>query len=394
LNVYNIKIRTYTNKTLFTNLNIFTVRKMKNLIRFTNAILQTQKPQLVSINSAKCLSHKSNGGHEKINDMVGKSLLSLKGYEPRQIEDLLWSALDMKKVVRNGNSAHKLTETLRGKSFAAIFQKKSTRTRLSFEAGAHQLGAHAVFCNKEDIHLGVNETVKDTGLVMSRLVNAIVARVYEHSLLEDLAKFSSQNNVPVINALSDTHHPMQALADLMTIYEHFGRLNGLKIAWVGDGNNVLHSILIAGVKMRMHVAAACPKGYEMNQDVLKYAQTVANENKTQVITTEKPEEAVKNADIIVTDTWISMGQEAEKKERLRAFAGYQVSMKMLENANKNWVFLHCLPRKMEEVDDEVFYDKRSLVFDEAENRKWTTMAVLANLLRGYTPSLIKQKPKF
>lgn len=365
---------------------------MKSMLRLSNSVLSAAPSQQLVL--AKSLS---SSAPTKIDDMVGKNLLSLKGYEPRQIENLLWSALDMKKIVKQSNkeeAKRELANLLRGQSFAALFQKKSTRTRLSFEAGAHHLGAHAIFCNKDDIHLGVNETVKDTGLVMSRLVSAIVARVYEHSLLEELATYSSPNKVPVINALSDTHHPLQALADLMAIYEHFGRLNGLKVAWVGDGNNVLHSLFIAGAKMKMHLAAACPRGYEMDKGVLEYTRGLAKANNTQLVITDKPEEAVRDANVIVTDTWISMGQEEEKKERLKAFAGYQVTLNMLKNANKDWIFLHCLPRKMEEVDDEVFYNKRSLVFDEAENRKWTTMAVLANLLKGYTPSLIRQKPTF
>ena len=362
---------------------------MKNPTRIINSI-----PPLST--AVRCFSIHSNtqaSSANRITDMIGKNLLTLQSFTPVQIENLLWSARDMK-LAAQADQTGKMSKLLRGKSFAAIFQKKSTRTRLSFEAGAHQLGAHAIFCNKDDIHLGVNENVKDTSLVISRLVNAIVARVYEHKLLEELASFASVNGVPVINALSDKHHPLQALADLMTIYEKFGRLSGLKIAWVGDGNNVLHSLLIASVKMKMHVSAACPNRYEMNGEILEYARKIASSNNTQVVTTQRPEEAVSDADVIVTDTWISMGQESEKQERLKAFEGYQVNLRMLMNAKPDWMFLHCLPRKTEEVNDEVFYHKQSYVFEEAENRKWTTMAVLANLLQGYATVMIRQKPKF
>lgn len=334
-----------------------------------------------------------NSRKEQFLSMKNKNLLTLKNYDPFQIEQLLWSAIDMKKVVKsNGLINNSLRNILGGKSIAAIFEKKSTRTRFSFEAGAHHLGAHTIFCNRNDIHLGESESVKDTAIVMSHLVNAITARVYEHSLLEEFCKYSK---VPIINALSDSHHPMQALADLQTIYEHFGCLKGLKIAWVGDGNNVLSSLLIVASKMKMNIAASIPEGYIKCKESISYAEKLAILNSTKVSITTRPEEAIKDANIIVTDTWISMGQEKEKEKRLLDFKGYQITMKMIEeNTNKDWIFLHCLPRKLEEVNDEVFYHKKSRVFQEAENRKWTTMAVLANLVNGYTPRVVKTVPKF
>lgn len=340
-----------------------------------------------------CPDEAAKKSKEKIKSMIGRNLLSLRGYTPDQIKDLLWSALDMKKVIKSGGKhSESLGKQLRGRSFAGIFQKKSTRTRFSFEAGAHHLGSHLIFCNKEDIHLGVNETVKDTALVMSRLCDGITARVYEHSLLEDMAKYSS---VPIINALSDTHHPMQALADLMVIYEHFGRLQGLNMAWVGDGNNVLHSLMIVAAKLKMNLSIATPKGYEPSEEIVTLTRELSNQGCSHIFLTNSPKDAVKNAHIVVTDTWISMGQEGEKEKKLKEFEGYQVTKELMKEADPEWVFLHCLPRKQEEVDDEVFYDsERSLVFDEAENRKWTTMAVLANLTTGYTPRLIKKRPNF
>lgn len=227
--------------------------------------------------------------------------------------------------------------------------------------------------------------------MLSRLVNLIAARVYEHPILEEMAQFSK---VPIVNALSDAHHPTQALADLMTIYEHFGYLKGLRVAWVGDGNNILSSLLIACTKMKMHVASSTPIGYAPCVETLSYAEKMADINGTSILVTTDPEVAVKNADVVITDTWISMGQEEEKAKRLKAFEGYQVTLDMLKNANKDWVFLHCLPRKLEEVCDHVFYHKQSLVFKEAENRKWTTMAVLANLIKGYDPKYLPEQPHF
>lgn len=337
--------------------------------------------------TTKLISHRLNDSTSAC--MKGKHLLTLKEFDRPQIEKLLWSAIDMKKIVKSNRSSisFQLQNVLSGRSLAAIFQKRSTRTRMSFEAGAHHLGAHTVFCNQNDIHLGVSESIRDSSLVLSRLVDAVTARVYEHSLLDELSHYSK---IPIINALSDLHHPMQALADLMTIYEHFGSLKGIKIAWIGDGNNVLSSLLIAAAKMDMEIAASIPNGYIDCQESINYAKQY-----TKVLITQKPEEAVKNASVIVTDTWISMGQEKEKLKRLQDFKGYQITLKMLEKSPKNdWIFLHCLPRKLEEVDDEVFYHDKSLVINEAENRKWTTMAVLANLISGYRPRLVKKSPTF
>ena len=323
--------------------------------------------------------------------MVGRHLLTLKEFSALDIEHLLWSALDLKYIVKFSNNAEKLNSSLTGKSLAAIFQKRSITTRFSFEVGAHQLGAHTILCNKDDIHLGVDENIKDSLIIMSSLCEAIAARVNEHSLLEEMIKYSK---VPVINSLSNTHHPMQALAYLMTIKEHFGYLKGLKIAWVGDGNNVLHSLLIACAKMKMNVSASCPNGYEPCSEILAYVKDIANCNDTEIKISNKPKEVVKDADIIVADTWISMGQENEKIKRLNDFKSYQVDLNLVKHAKKDWIFLHCLPRNQEEVIDEIFYHKQSLVFQQAENRKWTTMSVLVNLIKGYYPSEIKSKPIF
>ena len=340
--------------------------------------------------------------------MTGMHLLTLKELSAGQIEHLLWSALDMKQAKANAAAAttnergskstptssyRMLADVMSGKMVVAVFQKKSTRTRLAFESAAHRLGANLVFCNQADLHLGAGESIRDTALVMSRMCDAITARVYDHALLDELARDAQ---VPVINALSDRFHPLQALADLMVVYERFGRLRGLNIAWLGDGNNVLASLMIAAAKMGMNLVAACPRGYEPCAQVLAYARELAAANDCSVEVIESPADAVRNAHVVVTDTWISMGQEKETEARLAAFAGYQVNRELMAHATQpDWVFLHCLPRKSDEVTDDVFYDeRRSLVFDEAEDRKWTTMAVLANLLTGYSPTMIKTRHDF
>lgn len=256
-----------------------------------------------------------------------------------------------------------------------IFQKRSTRTRVSTETGMSLLGGHALFLGPSDIQLGVNETMRDTASVLSRFNDIVLARVYAHADITELAKYSS---VPVINALSDLHHPLQTLADLMALQQHFGEdLTGKTVAWVGDGNNVLHDLMLGSVKMGMNVHIATPKGYEANADILAKTIELSKENNCKVVTTNVADEAVKGADVVVTDTWVSMGQEEEYAKRVKEFAGYQVNLELMAKANPGAVFLHCLPRHPEEVTDEVIYSDASLVFPEAENRMWTVMAVMA-----------------
>jgi len=242
-----------------------------------------------------------------------------------------------------------------------------------------------MFLGKDDIQLGVNESLRDTAVVMSSMVSGIVARVGPHSDVAGLAEYSS---VPVINALSDAFHPLQTIADFATVREACGKgaadgelgLQGLKIAWVGDANNVLFDLAIGAAKVGVDVAVATPKGYEIPdamRNVIKEAAKGVRDAGS-LFETNEPLEAVKNADIIVTDTWVSMGQEEEKAKRLKAFAGYQVTMDMARKggAKGDWKFMHCLPRKPEEVSDEVFYSDRSLVFQEAENRLWAAISAL------------------
>lgn len=273
-------------------------------------------------------------------------------------------------------SSWPLARALSGQTIAISFSKRSTRTRISTEGAVNVLGGHPMFLSASDIQLGVNESLYDTSVVISSMSAGIVARVGPHKDVAGLAKDSS---VPVINALCDTFHPMQIVADLACLTQTFGTnaegLNGLKIAWVGDANNVLYDMCIGARKLGIEMAVATPKGYEIPQHIKEMIESTGDGKLSE---TNQPEEAVKDADIIVTDTWISMGQEEESQKRLKAFAGYQVTEDMAQRggAKKDWKFMHCLPRHAEEVSDEVFYGSRSLVFPEAQNRLWSAIAVL------------------
>lgn len=268
------------------------------------------------------------------------------------------------------------------------FNKRSTRTRVSTEAATATMGGHPMFLGKDDIQLGVNESLYDTSLVISSMTDCMVARVGPHSDVADLAKHSS---VPVINALSNDYHPLQTIADFLTIHESFPStsrglkvpglgLEGMKIAWIGDSNNVLFDLAIACLKLGVHISVASPEGYtipaEMLSIILSSAEGVSSPGT--LTQTSVPEEAIRDADILVTDTWISMGQEEESVKRLRAFSGYQITNELAKRggAKEGWKFMHCLPRHQEEVADEVFYSPRSLVFPEAENRLYAAISAL------------------
>jgi ornithine carbamoyltransferase len=306
-------------------------------------------------------------------NLKGRHFATLKDYSGEEINYLIDLSISLKEKMK----AKEAYQPLIGHSMAMIFQKRSTRTRVSTETGIAYLGGHALFLGSEDIQLGKNETLQDTALVLSRFNDIILARVYGHEVIDELAKYSS---VPVINALSDKFHPLQILADFMAIKEHFGKTDGLTLAWVGDGNNVLHSIMVAAPKVGINLKIATPTGYSPDDDVIQYCKEMAEKNKTDVLLTTDPKKAVKSADIIVTDTWVSMGQDEEKEARLKSFEGYQVTMDLMKEANPGWKFMHCLPRKQEEVNDEVFYSDKSIVWDEAENRMYTVMAVTLALL--------------
>jgi len=317
--------------------------------------------------------------------MEGRNFLSIDELSNEELRGLL----DLSKTLKStyGKNKDKTATTspplllppkpLTNHSVSMIFQKRSTRTRVSTETGMYLLGGHALFLGPSDVQLGVNESMRDTAQVLSRFNTHILARVFSHDDVLELSKYAT---VPVINALSDLHHPLQTLADLMALEDKFGsnNLRGKTIAWVGDGNNVLHDLMLGAAKVGMNVRIATPKGYEPNQKILDITKSLASENNTQpVYLTTIAEEAVKTSDVVVTDTWVSMGQEDEYKKRVQEFDGYQVNKQLMSKANHDAVFLHCLPRHPEEVSDDVFYSKQSLVFPEAENRMWTVMAVLA-----------------
>ncbi|CAM2096816.1 ornithine transcarbamylase, mitochondrial [Caretta caretta] len=321
----------------------------------------------------------------KVN-LKGRDLLTLQNYTAEEIKYLLWTASDLKQRIKDKGEYLPL---LQGKSLAMIFEKRSTRTRLSTETGFALLGGHPCFLTTQDIHLGINESLTDTARVLSSMTNAVLARVYKQSDLDLLAK---EATIPIVNGLSDSYHPIQILADYLTLQEHYGYLKGLTISWIGDGNNVLNSILMSAAKFGMHLRVATPKGFEPDPNIVKVAEGYSKEYGTKLFFTTDPLEAASGANVLVTDTWISMGQEEEKAERMKAFQGYQITIQTGKYAASDWTFLHCLPRKPEEVDDEVFYSPQSLVFQEAENRKWTIMAVMVSLLTDYSPQL--QKPTF
>ena len=304
--------------------------------------------------------------------MKGKSLITLKDLSTDEIRFLLDEAKSFKK--NRLNSVQK--RFLEGKTLGMIFEKRSTRTRVSTEAAMAELGGHALFLGKDDIQLGVNESLSDTAKVLGRMVTGILARVFDHETVEILEKYSG---VPVINALSDRFHPLQGLADILTIEEHLGKLNGIKIAWVGDGNNVCQTLMVASIKMGMTMKIATPVDYQPDPDVVSYCKTHASES-DQITYTNNPLEAVKDANVIVTDTFISMGEEAETLEKIKKFKSFQVNQNLVKDADKNFIFMHCLPRHKEEVTDEVIYGEHSVVFDEAENRLHTVAAVLKNFL--------------
>ncbi|XP_061924924.1 ornithine transcarbamylase, mitochondrial [Entelurus aequoreus] len=322
--------------------------------------------------------------HSRV-DLKGRSCLTLKDFTSEEIKKLLWVSADLKYRIKHEKQYLPL---LQGKSIAMIFEKRSTRTRMSTETGFALLGGHPCFLTAQDIHLGVNESSTDTARVLSGLCDIILARVYSHSTLEELDKESS---IPIINGLSDLYHPIQILADFLTLQEHYGSLDGLTVSWIGDGNNVLHSFMMAAPKLGVHLKVATPKGYEPERSVIEEAERLCKQHATQLVLTSDPMEAARGSNVLVTDTWVSMGQEEEKKKRLMDFRGYQITMETGSAAQPDWTFLHCLPRKMEEVDDEVFYSTRSLVFPEAENRKWTIMGLVVSLLTDYSPHIPRMK---
>lgn len=301
----------------------------------------------------------------------GRDFISLHDFSQDELSCFLEVARELKAEQKAGRQ-HPI---LQGKTLGMIFTKSSTRTRVSFEVGIYQLGGQGLFLSGRDIQLGRGETIADTARVLSRMVDGIMIRTFSHQEVLDLAEFAT---IPIINGLTDMLHPCQVLADLMTIQEHKGRLAGLKLAYVGDGNNMAHSLMFGGAKMGLHVVIASPQGYKPDPTLVALAQEDAKENGGVVEVIDDPLEAVIGADVLYTDVWASMGQEAEASERMKAFQGYQINSESLKLAHPSAIVLHCLPaHRGEEITDEVIEGVHSVVFDEAENRLHAQKAIMA-----------------
>jgi ornithine carbamoyltransferase len=285
--------------------------------------------------------------------------------------------LDLSKKMKM--NPKKYAKSLQGKSVAMIFEKQSLRTHVTFEVGIKQLGANSVYLTQADISLGKRETVYDVAKNLERWIDAIIIRTYDHKNIVDLAKHC---DVSIINALTDHEHPCQAVGDFLTILEHIKTFKGKKLAWVGDGNNVCHSLMLLAAKVGMNFIAATPIGHEPDSEVVQAATREAEKTNVKIELVNDPVASVLNADIIYTDVWVSMGQEAERETKMKAFIGFQVNTELMKKAKPNALFMHCLPaHRGEEVTDEVIDSQQSIVFDQAENRLHTQKAILYTLLK-------------
>ncbi|MBI3272133.1 MAG: ornithine carbamoyltransferase [Planctomycetes bacterium] len=307
-------------------------------------------------------------------NLKGRHFLSLRDFSGEEIRQML----DTARLLKLEHYAGRRQPLLAGKTIALVFQKPSTRTRVSFEAGVAQLGGTALYLGSNDLQLSRGESIADTARVVSRYVDGIVARVYAHA---DVVELAEHSRVPVVNGLSDFSHPCQILADLLTVEEKRGPMAGKKVAWVGDGNNVAHSWLFGGAKLGCHVAVAAPRGYEPSPEVVAASAEDARRAGGSVTVTTEPAEAARDADVLVTDVWVSMGQEKEREARLRTFRPYQVNASLLALARKDALVLHCLPaHRGEELTAELIDGPSSAIWDEAENRLHAQKALLTLLL--------------
>ena len=300
-----------------------------------------------------------------------KDLISIKDTSSAEINEIFDLAAELKK------NKPKFANTLKGKTLCLIFHKPSLRTRVSFEVGCFELGGNTIYM-KEDIGVVQRETIKDTAKTLSRYVDGIVLRTFEHNNVIELAKYAT---IPVINGLSDLSHPCQALSDLFTIKEKLGKLEGVKLAYIGDGNNVCHSLLYGTARLGMQLNIATPKGYEPQPDIVDEAKKFAQGSGAIILINNDPQNAVKGADIIYTDVWASMGQEGERQKRKEVFADFQVNKSLVKLAKTKVLIMHCLPaHRGEEITDEVIDSDNSIVFDQAENRLHVQKAILIKLL--------------
>jgi len=294
-------------------------------------------------------------------------------------EDLV-GLLEFATNLKNRTKAGEPYEPLRGRSLAMIFEKASTRTRVSFEVGMTQLGGHALFLSPDDLQIGRGETIADTARVLSRYVDGIVYRAFKNENVRELAKHAT---VPVINGLDDREHPCQIITDLFTIQEHKGALPGKRLAYVGDGNNVCNSLLLGCAIAGMHVSAGVPKGYEPDASLLAAAKRIGKETGAKIAVVHDPFDAVERTDVVYTDVWVSMGMEKEREERERTFLPFQVNGKLVKAAGKDAIVMHCLPaHRGLEITDDVIDGPQSVVFDQAENRLHAQKAILARFLAG------------
>lgn len=308
-------------------------------------------------------------------NLKGKDLLTLADYSKETILELINKAKTMKEAHLKGD----IITPLKGKTLGMIFEKSSTRTRVSFEAGMLQLGGHALYLNSRDLQIGRGETISDTAKVLSQYVDAIMIRTFSHNIVEELAEHAT---IPIINGLTDLYHPCQALADLLTLLEVKGTLQGLKLAYIGDGNNVAHSLLIACSKVGIDISIATPKNYEVDAKVAELASAFAKASGSKIVLTNNPVEAVQQADVIYSDVWTSMGQEEENEQRLKDFQGFQINTELVKHAKADYIFLHCLPaHREEEVTTEIIDGGHSYVFQQAGNRLHAQKALLVEILK-------------
>jgi len=304
-----------------------------------------------------------------------KDLLAISDLTPKNIEDILKLSASLKKMQKQG----KTHQPLKGKSLGMIFEKSSTRTRVSFEVGMYQLGGQALFLSPADLQIGRGEPLADTARTLSRYLDGIMIRTFAQATVEELARHAT---IPVINGLTDLHHPCQALADLLTIREKKGKLKGLRFAYVGDGNNMAHSLIEACVRTGMHCAIACPPGYEPDAGIMRDAQHTAAGTGSELKLSNDPDKAARDADIVYTDVWASMGQESEHAKRVNAFRGFQVDASLMKLTAPGAIVMHCLPaHRGEEIAAEVIDGPQSVIFDQAENRLHTQKAVLEMLMK-------------
>lgn len=303
-----------------------------------------------------------------------RDFLSIADWSSRELQKLLDVSADIK------TRPKKYKDSIRGKSVALIFEKQSLRTHVTFDVGIYQLGGHSVYLTQTDINLGKRESIYDVSKNLERWMDAVVVRTYAHQSCVDMGRYM---NIPVVNALTDYEHPCQAVGDFLTATEHLGKLRKKKFAFIGDGNNVCNSLMLMAAKVGMNFAVATPEGYEPDPEVVKLSRKEGKKSGAAIEVVRDPADAAHNADVIYTDVWVSMGQEEEKEERLKAFQGYCVNRQLMKAARRSAIFMHCLPaHRGEEVTDDVIDSKQSVVWDEAENRLHSQKAVIYSLIKG------------